>query len=111
MDCSGAASYLGSRSSRTPRSVVPSAPRPRRVRRQGEFDVEKERPILAYVLERRGERFLAPRLDEEPTLLDPDVDRLRRRAGQIDDQQIRVVAFEQIREHRLGEFPDRIPQC
>ena len=89
----------------------PVGARTRRVRRQGEFGVEKERSVLAHVLERRGKGLLAPGLDEEAPLLDPNVDRLRRRAGQVDNQQIRVVALEQIGEHRLGEVPKCIPQC
>jgi len=89
----------------------PVGARARRVRRQGEFGIEEERTVLAHVLERRGKGLLAAGLDEEASLLDPNVDRLRGRARQVDDQQIRVVALEQIGEHRLGEVPKCIPQC
>ena len=54
---------------------------------------------------------LASRLDDEPAALDPHLRGLGRHSGEIEHDPVGVLGLEQVGEHRLREFPKRVPQC
>ena len=82
-----------------------------RVRRERQFGIEEERPVLADVPELRREALFTARLDDESALLDGDIDRLGGDAGQVEDEEILVLRLEEIREHCLWEVAQRVAQC
>ncbi len=64
------------------------------MRGKREFGIEEQRALLGEIAELRGQGLLAARFDAESPLLDGHVDGLGGRTGQVEDEQVGVVALQ-----------------
>ncbi len=76
-----------------------------RVRGQRKFDIEKERPVLLEVTIVLVGVFFAVSLDRDAAVLDRQGERVGGNTGDVEDEQIGVLALEKVEENVLGEIP------
>lgn len=73
-------------------------------------DVEKERPVLLEILVVAREVLLSLGVDVERAVLDGEVDRVGGNPRHVDDEQVGLVALEQVEEDVTGEIPQRVAE-